>query len=424
MQKFENKFRDICINGFQDDETKEELKKMLDNQLGRNIFLIFINTLIRKAKPDNKCNFYESKIDNLYKLIIRSDIQEIERIKGISYISLASKNGRLDVVKFLISNNFSEFKNNNFLDTIDWTIVGGQLEVLKYLLNLGIEPYEKDIDLLKKKENKLSAIMIASIFGHLEIIEYIYELVEKKYSNENIPENYESYLYDITNYSPNIIYYNGLGCFMKMNSLLCACLNGHLKIVKYLITKGGELILYHNRFSGINLYQTGLHLTVEGSRFDVLSYIIQIHEKKLELKNIINSRNIRGETPLKIAIVKCRMKEEKVRLDIITLLLQKKADMNEKCAFINGCYEYPLKHVCNFNRKNILKVLLKYEPDNLLSETIRFQTFNKCKNEEIRTILKEHYKKKMYLKFLIINKFIKNKNISELIIKYLLVEYK
>jgi ankyrin repeat protein len=76
-------------------------------------------------------------------------------------IQYASKNGHLEIVKYLVSQKADVTANNNY--AIQWASKNGHLETVKYLVSQGADV----------TANNNYAIQYASWYGHLEIVKYL-----------------------------------------------------------------------------------------------------------------------------------------------------------------------------------------------------------------------------------------------------------
>ena len=81
----------------------------------------------------------------------------------IQAIRWASKNGHLEVVKYLASKEVGCDPKANDNMAIRWASENGHLEVVKYLVSLGCDP----------KTGNNYAIRCASENGHLEVVKYL-----------------------------------------------------------------------------------------------------------------------------------------------------------------------------------------------------------------------------------------------------------
>ncbi len=131
-------------------------------------------------------------------------------------LQFAAKNGRLEVVKYLVE------MGADFRVKFDYPIriaaEKGHLEVVKYLVSLGVDPF---VDILLGEDEYLEDMYVdikygvqfktlmisACSHGHLEVVKYLVSLGGDIRYKENLP-------------------------------LLCACGGGHLEVVKYLVSLG------------------------------------------------------------------------------------------------------------------------------------------------------------------------------------------
>ncbi len=164
----------------------------------------------------NTCPFCRSKdfyelpnLNQFYEYCQKDNLEEIKKLNlniedrrsdDNFALFLASNNGHLEVVKFLIDNGLTleDIRNqDNF--AFRWASFSGYLEVVKYLINQGLT-----LEDIRSHDNE--AFRWASNNGHLEVVKY---LIDKGLTLEDIRS-------------------------IDNLALRWASRNGHLEVVKYL----------------------------------------------------------------------------------------------------------------------------------------------------------------------------------------------
>lgn len=142
--------------------------------------------------------------------------QGIYDLNKLELLPLATKYNHMDIVKYLIKKGARIYINNNSTDTkqnrntqkkyvndtLDYYIYNGDLEMVSYLNNHGV-------DIHKDRDRSLYQ---AARFGHLHIVKYLVE--------------------------------NGA---KNPNALRAAAINDHLDIVEYLLNNGADIQIFKNR---------------------------------------------------------------------------------------------------------------------------------------------------------------------------------
>ncbi|KAH9101094.1 hypothetical protein Ae201684P_007282 [Aphanomyces euteiches] len=240
---------------------------------------------------------------------------------------MATKNGHLDVVKYLLDKGAAvDIKESTGWTPLQMASASGRLDVVKYLLDKGAALDTKNpacpfhmacesghLDVVKCLLDKGTAIdeashhgqtplYLASKYGYLDVVKY---LVEKGAAVDTK---------DIDGWTP----------------LHMACENGHFDIVKYLFDNGAALDTkshhsqtpLHKASASVALNaesqqgRTPLHLASENGCVDIVKYL-------LEQGATINSRDNNGWTSLHCAF---NSRNEKV----VLMLLDAGFDVNLK----------------------------------------------------------------------------------------------
>jgi len=216
------------------------------------------------------------------------------------YYFLAINTGYLNILKYLIH----QTKNKPKESPLFWACLFNQSKIVDYLLS------DENYPLIVDREKKITAIHIASMHGHLDLIKM---LVDK--------------------YSDNI---NGKDS-MNRTPLYFACMNGHEETVKYLASLHWD---NSYRDSDGNCY---LHAACMSGNKNVVSCLIS------DLNSDVNCQNLAGKTPIYLACEKQQLEAVKV------LLSYQDCDPNIK----NNDGESIFHVVIKSNIMNILNLLLE-----------------------------------------------------------------
>lgn len=154
-------------------------------------------------------------------------LRSISKYNTHDNILNASKNGHLEIIKYLVECGYV-LNTNNCKVPMFYASSGGYLEIIKYF-------DEKNVDLHVNNEYSLN---FACMKGHLEIVKFF---IEEKGFNVNS-------IYDDSSFP-----------------LYWASKNGHLDIVIYLIEKGADIHLCND---------IALCYACENGNYDIAKYII------------------------------------------------------------------------------------------------------------------------------------------------------
>ena len=125
-----------------------------------------------------------------------------EKVQEKDCLNYLIRQGRLDIVQYLVEECHYDVKNNKELIPLHLASFWGNLDIIKYFVE------ECQCDVNAKDNNEFTPLHIAARFGHLNIVKY---LVEKCHCDINMK--------DWIGYTP----------------LRCASEHGHFDIVKYLV---------------------------------------------------------------------------------------------------------------------------------------------------------------------------------------------
>lgn len=279
---------------------------------------------------------------------------------GKTALHVAAKNGKLYVVKYLISKGI----DINSRDEADWTplmsaVYGGELNTVRYLIDIGA-------DINAKSRLCSTSLHFAADSGELDIV----KCLVFKGANVNA---------------------KNIDCRTPLHF---AADNGNLSVIKYLIRKGAD-INAEDEYANIPLYfairnrkleivkylvdktdinnkynDTLLHLAVCSGELDVAKYLVSrgvdinakskflpLHLSSLRGLDIVGyffkkAASAEGgyyETPLHYAVFHGN-------LEITEYLIEKGADVNAR----NRNSDTPLHHAVLMGKVDIAKILLKH----------------------------------------------------------------
>ncbi|XP_046550763.1 ankyrin-1-like [Haliotis rubra] len=173
---------------------------------------------------------------------------------GKSVLHLASLGGHLDMVKYILSQNFVDIKGKEIYGRTPLmsAAIGGHLDVFRVLMSEG-----SNASLVDGSGNNI--LHLASLNGHLDMVKYIL--------------------------SQNIVDINVRGIY-EWTPLMSAATGGHLDVFRFLMSEGSNASLVDG--SGNNI----LHLASLNGQLDMVKHIVS--------QNIVDI-NVRGRyawTPL------------------------------------------------------------------------------------------------------------------------------
>ncbi len=301
ISKLKSEYKFKYLSKFKNKEGSPELE-----YLSRNFYLGSKNKALKEA-----CEHGHLPVVK-YLLEMGADIH----FKNDFCLFLAIKFKHISVVEFLI-----EKGSNIHLDSLKQSIASGNLNLVKYLTNLGCIMNDGDDVVLASEHGHLDilqylieigkdisvhncqALVGASMNGHLEIVKYIFEKV-------------------------NNIDYNGL-----TRSFILACMSSHLEIVKYLLERGADIYLnqafqvvcrcgYLDMVKYLKEYGVDIHYKEEKAlrsacKYDRLSVVEFLTEHGADIHAKYNYS-------LKIAI-------EKRNLEIVEYLKRHGAELSISC---------------------------------------------------------------------------------------------
>jgi ankyrin repeat protein len=145
-------------------------------------------------------------------------------------VRLASKNGHLDVVKYLVEEHGADVRaqSNN---AIKRASENGHLDVVKYLVE------ECDVDVHASND---WAVRIASGNGHLDVVKYLVSMRANIHADDDYAVRWASEKGHLN--VVKVLVDAGANIRAKNdNALEQASENGHLDVVKYLVSKGAKV---------------------------------------------------------------------------------------------------------------------------------------------------------------------------------------
>lgn len=252
--------------------------------------------------------------------------------KMFTPLLIATINRNLGIVQFLVANG-ADVNLFHYQPVIAIAAEYGDLEIVKFLhqngakINLG--PY--------------TPLWISSQYGHSQVVEFLLQIGD----------------------NPNIIY-------KTVSPLYSAIYNGHLDTVKILLQYGADINF--QRDNGCSLYE----LVIVKKQYEIMKYFL---DTDLINVNLTFSTNIQRRTLL-VAAIKIN------DLQMVELLLQYGAHVN----FTMGEYgkpdsiSPPLYHACHHGRLDIIKLLIENGAD-VNQKVGNHNPLSHCINDNVRKLL-------------------------------------
>lgn len=313
---------------------------------------------------------------------------------GRTALHVAAKNGKLYVVKYLISKGI----DINSRDEADWTplmsaVYGGELNTVRYLIDIGADINAKsrlcstslhfaadsgELDIVKclvfkganinaKNIDCRTPLHFAADNGNLSVIKYLI----RKGADINAEDEYANIplYFAIRNRKLEIVKYlvDKTDINNKYNDTLLhlAVCSGELDVAKYLVSRGVNinakskfLPLHLSSLRGLDIvgyfvkkaasaeggyYETPLHYAVFHGNLEITEYLI---EKGAD----VNARNRNSDTPLHLAIMRGK-------IDVVKVLLKHNADVNAK----NNEEKTALYYAANNNYQELVECIRSAE---------------------------------------------------------------
>ncbi|XP_046346164.2 ankyrin repeat domain-containing protein 50-like [Haliotis rufescens] len=225
-------------------------------------------------------------------------------------VMLAAEKGHIAIVKLLVDKggdmSLVDKRHENILHL---ACLCGQIEVVKYVLSQDI------VDINSRGRKRKTPVMLAARNGHKEVV----ELLVKKGADLSLAYNaagsnvlhvacFKGHV-DVVKYllSQDTVDVNSRG-WKKRTPMMRAAEKGHKEIVELLVNKGADLSLAYNT-AGSNV----LHLACFNGHVDVVKYLLS--QDTLN----VNSRGLMKRTPMMRAA-------EKGHKEVVELLVSKGAD--------------------------------------------------------------------------------------------------
>ncbi|RDH39931.1 MAG: hypothetical protein CFE62_006395, partial [Candidatus Aquirickettsiella gammari] len=234
------------------------------------------------------------------------DVNTPNRLSGQIPLHLAATSGRLEIIKYLISQGADLSAADNIGDsTMDKTIKAGHLHVVKYLIN------EQGLDV--NTPNRLSGqipLHLAADSGRLDIIRYLLDQGADLSTTDTISEspldkaiktnrlNTVSYLIEHQQMLDSHQHMN-----VALMALFKAIRHAQLDIVKNLLKTQNNLA---TASLGSDLHL--LHYVVSFGHIEIIEYLLE-QGYNLEAKDIF------GNTPLHVAVLEKKLNAVKYLLD-------------------------------------------------------------------------------------------------------------
>lgn len=161
-------------------------------------------------------------------------------LEGKTIFMKACKNGKLRIVKFLISLGCDmTLKDNCHMTGLSYACACGNLDIVKYLKSIGYDIYEKYI-------NGTTCFHVASRNGRIDVVKYLVSLEwDIHEQNDN---GYTAFLNVCLKGNVKMVkYFISLGSKLDEvdnygnTAFLCTCVSGNLDSVNYLISLGCDI---------------------------------------------------------------------------------------------------------------------------------------------------------------------------------------
>lgn len=248
------------------------------------ILIVMIGCFTKEDKLINAC--INNNFTKLKTLIEEgANPNYVEYNMGFTVLTYAMLNGNTQIAEYLLSHGADvDFRCGTNVTALYYVSANGNLELVKFLINHGSNI---------KSDINSSAISIAAINGHTDLLKYFLEELGVDINRD---------------FNPPL--------------LISAADGNHLETVKYLVEKGANVNITNKDFNPI----TPLYMAVFKGDFNICKYFIS---EGADIKFRINSDSL-----LMIAI-----KEN--HFDVVKLLVENGADINYR----NNSYETPLFYV-------------------------------------------------------------------------------
>ena len=255
---------------------------------------------------------------------------------GDGVIHLAIKNGNLELVKYIMDNaNENELIFRNSIEMTPFLLAceNGKKDIAEYFL------IEKGSSIDERDCHSSSGIILASINGHNNIIEWLVDLgcsIEDK---------------------------NSVGSTCLLN----ACINGKLETVKWLIEHGSDIHYYANENT------SAIQLACESGNLELVKYLLDIGlvldnecmffaswGGSIEVVEFLYSQNIPidEENSIGITPIMNTIKVPRENMDLIKWFYNKGVKFNNVCK--NGLSPFELAFIND--REDVIRWLFKKQP--------------------------------------------------------------
>ncbi|XP_071115571.1 ankyrin repeat domain-containing protein 50-like [Haliotis cracherodii] len=229
----------------------------------------------------------------MVKYILSHDMEDINSrgCKKMTPVMAAALHGDKEVVELLVSEgadvSLVSEKGDNILHL---ACRGGRVEVVKYLLSQDM------VRINSRGWKQRTPVMVAAVNRHKEVVELLVsegaDVSLLSHSGDNIlccaclGGDVEVVKYIL---SQDMVGINSRG-WKKRTPVMVAALRGHKEVVELLVSEGANVSLVNQRRDNI------LHLACRGGHLEVVKYILS------QDKVGINAKNKKGQTAAKIAI--------------------------------------------------------------------------------------------------------------------------
>jgi ankyrin repeat protein len=271
-----------------DEEVEFELKeiKLIEHWIMDKIIKLEIQNEVLLLFSSNFNLF------NVVKYLVEKKHADVtyENNNGITSLILACRKGDSKIIKCLVENcpdqkrvKYVNHKDNHNETSLISSILNGNLEIVKYLVENGANVIDKD----EKETNLMWACSIKT--NSFEIVKYLMEKISEELDHEELVKyvNSENSLRD--------------------TSLMWACSNGNLEVIKYLVEKGAN-VNHENNYGETSLTRASV------GNLEVVKYLVE--NGAADLTNNLNKSLLKAS--------------QHGNLEVVEYLVEKGADINYK----------------------------------------------------------------------------------------------
>jgi len=329
--------------------------------------------MMAKSKKNFKFDFKIEKLSESdilqYKnfSLYEKEICDIHKDKNKKLFLEACEDGNLKKIKEIFKKSKIDinYRNNSNKTGLIYASKNGHINIVKFLVENGADLNIQDI-------NNNTALMFAIFYNNTEIAQYLITQ-----GSDLSLRNIHGSILHVAVCVDNLVIIDELynrGCDLndkdnnKNTCIFIATINKNYNIVKYLIKKSVDLNLVNNNLVKYksNEYRENLSLLHICIRDDLIELLILFIKNKINL----HIKNDNLETPLQYA---CKLN----KITFVKLLLQSGANPN-----ITSILNYSCLH-CAIDNNNLemIKLLIEYNADYNL-KTLNYSIHTKSREDE------------------------------------------